>query len=156
MDAAIRTAIRRLLDTERILTLAVLVDGVPVAALLPYAVSADGASLLVHASGLARHTRGLVDGALVGVAVHEPATADRDAMQIPRLTVEATVRVIVRDTDAWQDAATRLVARFDAAATTLALPDFVVVALELGRGRYVEGFARAVNVSHETFLTPGD
>lgn len=151
MDAAVVAAIRRLLDTERILTLAVLVDGAPVAALLPYAVSADGASLLVHASGLARHTRGLVDGALVGVAVHEPATADRDAMQIPRLTVEATVRVVARDTDAWQDAAARLVARFDAAATTLALPDFVVVALELGRGRYVEGFARAVNVSRDTF-----
>ncbi len=37
------------------------------------------------------------------------------------------------------------------AATTLALPDFVIVALELGRGRYVEGFARAVNVSRDTF-----
>jgi putative heme iron utilization protein len=151
MDAAVVAAIRHLLDTERILTLAVLVDGVPVAALLPYAVSADGASLLVHATGLARHTRGLVDGAMVGVAVHEPATADRDAMQIPRLTVEATVRVVARDTAAWQEAAARLVARFEAAATTLALPDFVVVALELGRGRYVEGFARAVNVTRETF-----
>lgn len=152
MDPAVVAAIRRLLDTERILTLAVLVDGAPVAALLPYAVGADGASLLVHASGLARHTRGLVDGATVGVAVHEPATADRDAMQIPRLTVEATVHVLSRGTAAWDDAAARLVARFAAAATTLALPDFVVVALDLGRGRYVEGFARAVNVGRETFV----
>ncbi len=151
MDAAVLAAIRHLLDTERILTLAVNVDGVPVAALLPYAVGADGGSLLVHASGLARHTRGLVDGAPVGVAVHEPATPDRDAMQIPRLTVEATVRVLARDSADGADAAARLVARFPAAATTLALPDFVIVALELGRGRYVEGFARAVNVSRDTF-----
>lgn len=153
MDAATLTAIRRLIDTERILTLAVLVDGVPVAALLPYAVGADGASLLVHASGLARHTRGLVDGAVVGVAVHAPATPDRDAMQIPRLTVEATVRVLARDTPEADDAVARLIARFAAAATTLALPDFVLVALDLGRGRYVEGFAQAVNVRRETFLT---
>lgn len=146
MDAAVLAAVRHLLDTERILTLAVNVDGVPVAALLPYAVSADGASLLVHASGLARHTRGLRDGATVGVAVHQPATPDRDAMQIPRLTVEATVRVLARESAEGVDAAARLVARFEAAATTLALPDFVIVALELGRGRYVEGFARAVNV----------
>ncbi len=151
MDAAVLAAVRHLLDTERILTLAVNVDGSPVAALLPYAVSADGASLLVHASGLARHTRGLSDGVTVGVAVHQPATPDRDAMQIPRLTVEATVRVVARDTAAWHDAAARLVARFEAAATTLGLPDFVLVALELGRGRYVEGFARAVNVSRDTF-----
>ena len=151
MDAAALAAIRHLLDTERILTLAVNVDGSPVAALLPYAVSADGASLFVHASGLARHTRGLTDDAIVGVAVHQPATPDRDAMQIPRLTVEATVRVLARDTAAGEAAAERLVARFPAAATTLALPDFVLVALELGRGRYVEGFARAVNVTRETF-----
>mgnify|MGYP003468193138 CR=1 FL=1 len=58
------------------------------------------------------------------------------------------------NTDAEQelaDAAARLVARFPAAATTLSLPDFQVCALELGRGRYVEGFARAVNVGPETF-----
>ena len=80
------------------------------------------------------------------MAVHQPATPDRDAMQIPRLTVEATVRVLARESAEGVDAAARLVARFEAAATTLALPDFVIVALELGRGRYVEGFARAVNV----------
>ena len=44
-------------------------------------------------------------------------------------------------------------ATMETAATTLALPDFVLVALDLGRGRYVEGFAQAVNVRRETFLT---
>ncbi|MEZ5291028.1 MAG: hypothetical protein R2745_08105 [Vicinamibacterales bacterium] len=154
MDASTAGALRRLVDTERILTLAVVVDGAPVAALLPYAVGRDGAHLLVQASGLARHARGLVDGATVGVAVHVPATPDRDPLQIPRLTVEATVRHLARGTEAHDEAATRLAARFPAAALTLTLPDFEVFALILGRGRYVEGFARAVNVSAASFLAP--
>lgn len=149
-DAAART-LRHLIDTERVLTLAVIVDGEPVAALLPYAVSADGTALLVQASGLARHNRGLADGATAGLVVHVPATPDRDPLQIPRLTVEATVRHLPRGTDAHTDAAHRLTSRFPAATVTLALPDFELFALVLGRGRYVEGFARALNVGPETF-----
>lgn len=151
MDAAVLLALRTLLDTERVLTLAVVVDGVPVAALLPFVATVDYAAVLVQASGLARHTRGLVDGAVVGVAVHVPATPERDPMQIPRLTVQATVRVVPRDSTGFAAAADRLVDRFPAAAMTLSLPDFQVCARELGRGRYVDGFARAVNVGPETF-----
>lgn len=151
MDAATVAAIRTLIETQRVLTLAVLVDGLPAAALLPYAVGGDGASLVVQASALARHTRGLIDEAIVGVVIHEPATPDRDALQIPRLTVQATVRVLDRASAAGEDAAARLVARFPGAAMTLGLPDFQIVALDLGRGRFVEGFGRAVNVGPETF-----
>lgn len=154
METAALAAIHALIDRERILTIAVVVGGDPVAALLPYAVSGDGGALLVHASGLARHTKGLVDGATVGVAVHVPATPDRDPLQIPRLTVQATVRHLARGTTAFDDAAGRLIERFPAAAMTLGLPDFEVFALVLGRGRYVEGFARALNVGPETFRRP--
>lgn len=155
MDPAAISGLRALLDTERILTLAVAVDGVPVAALLPFAPTPDHTAVLVQASGLARHTRGLTEGATVGVAIHVPATPDRDALQIPRLTVQATVRVLPRGSAAFDAAATRLIARFPDAATTLALPDFQVCALELGRGRYVEGFARALNVGPDTFRALG-
>jgi putative heme iron utilization protein len=153
MDSATRDALHTLLHTEPVLTIAVLVEGQPVAALLPFATGADPGVLLVQVSGLARHARGLHDGAKVGVVVHAAATSDRDPMQLPRLSVEATATVVVRDTEAWLEAAERLAARFPVARTTLALPDFSVVALELGRGRYVEGFARAVNVGPETFRT---
>lgn len=151
MDAAVRTAIRNLVDSERMLTLAVVVDAEPVAALLPYAVDAAGTGLIVQASGLARHARGLRHGATAGVVIHVPATPDLDPLQIPRLSIQAAVRHLARGTGAWEEAAARFTARFPAAVTTLALPDFELFALDLGRGRYVEGFARAVNVGPETF-----
>lgn len=151
MDAGLRTAIRTLLETERVLTAAVLVDGEPVAALLPYATSADLTSLYVQASSLARHSRGLLPGATISVLVHAADTSDRDPLQLPRLTVQATVAPIDRESPAFAVAADRLTRRFPMAATTLALGDFTVYALTLGRGRYVEGFARAFNVGAETF-----
>jgi putative heme iron utilization protein len=154
VDAGVLKAIRSLLDTERVLAAAVLVDGEPVAALLPYAVGADYATLFVQASGLARHTKGLQPGAAIGVLVHAAATADRDPMQLPRLTVQATVTVLERQSEPFASAARLMMQRFPATATTLALDDFNLYALELGRGRYVEGFARAFNVGPETIRVP--
>jgi len=151
MDPTTLAAIRHLLDTERVLTAAVMVDGEPVAALLPFALGATHGSLLVQASGLARHTRGLVHGTTIGVVVHRAVTPDLDAMQVPRLTVQATVHLLDRDDQAFDDAAARFIHRFAHASTTLALGDFRLFELVLGRGRYVEGFARAFNVSGETF-----
>lgn len=155
MDAHVAQAVRGLIDNERVLSLAVVVDNEPVAALLPFAVGRDYGTLLVHASGLARHTRGMVDGASVGVLIHEPATLDRDPMQVPRLTVQATVRVVSRDSPLFREFGERLIARFPAAETTLALGDFVLCRLELGRGRYVRGFAQATNIGPEGFKALG-
>lgn len=151
MDKATLRALRTLLDTERVLSAAVLVEGEPVAALLPYAVGAGSASLIVHASGLARHTKGLQHGANVGVLVHQAMTPDVDAMQVPRLSVQAVVHVLERDSQAFDEAASRLIGRFPGASTTLSLGDFRVCELVLGRGRFVQGFARAVNVTADTF-----
>ena len=151
MDAATLVALRRLIDTERVLTVAVLVDKELVAALLPYAVGPDHTSLIVQVSGLARHAKGLQHGASIGLMVHRAVTPDLDAMQVARLSVQAVVNVLERDSQAFDEAAAHLVHRFPGASTTVALGDFRVCELVLGRGRFVQGFARAVNVTAETF-----
>jgi putative heme iron utilization protein len=147
MNAEVQDAIRHLLATERVLAVAVLVEGEPEAGLLPFAPSDDSRILYVQASGLARHTRGLQPGARVSVLVHASDAPDRDPMQLTRLTVQATVEMLEKDTEAHAAGRLRLVARFPAAGMTLQLGDFNLYALRLGRGRYVEGFARAVKVN---------
>ena len=155
MDRAVLDAIRDLLHGARVLSLAVLVDGDPEAALLPFAHRDDYGAVFVQASGLARHTRGLQPGARVGVLVHANDTPDADPMQLPRLSVQATVAVLDRDSPAYAAAADRFVVRFPAAAVTLQLGDFNLYELTFGRGRYVEGFARAFNVGPDTFAEIG-
>ena len=72
-------------------------------------------------------------------------------MQLARLTVAATVAVLEKGSPAFAPASARFIARFPQAEMTLGLGDFNLYALTLGRGRYVEGFARAFNVGPDTF-----
>jgi len=151
MERDVLRAIRGLLQDVRVLSLAVLVDGDPEAALLPFARREDYGALYVQASGLARHARGLQPGARVGVLVHANDTADADPMQLSRLSVQATVAVLDKASREFGAAHARFIARFPGAEMTLGLGDFNLYELAFGRGRYVEGFARAFNIGPDTF-----
>jgi heme oxygenase (biliverdin-IX-beta and delta-forming) len=151
MNRDVLAAIRTLLTSQRILALAVIVEGEPEAALLPYALREDYGAVFVQASGLARHARGLGPGAAAGVLVHAGDSPAADPMQIPRLSVQATVHVLARDDARFESASARFVGRFPRAEVTLSLGDFNLYELTFGRGRYVEGFARAFNVGPDTF-----
>jgi putative heme iron utilization protein len=151
MDRQVLEAIRDMLASHRVLGLAVIVDGDPEASLLPYALRPDFGAVYVQASGLARHSRGLQPGARVGVLIHENEQADADPMQTRRLTVQATVGVLDRGSDAFEAARAIFVARFPGAEMTLSLGDFNLYELALGRGRYVAGFGQAFNIGPDTF-----
>ena len=151
MDPDVISRLRDLLSSTRVLSLAVVVEGEAEAALLPFVARDDFAALYVQASGLARHSRGLMADARVGVLVHASDTPDADPMQLPRLTVQAAVSIVPRETARFTAAADVFAGRFPAARMTLALEDFTLYELTLGRGRYVEGFARAFNVGPQTF-----
>jgi hypothetical protein len=140
-----------MISSHRVMSLAVIVDGEPEASLLPYAVRPDFGALYVQASALARHSRGLQPGAQVGVLVHDSEAPDADPLQTPRLSVQASVTVLDRDSDAFAAARDIFVGRFPGAEMTLSLGDFNLYELRLGRGRYVAGFAQAFNVGPDTF-----
>jgi putative heme iron utilization protein len=142
-----RHILHDLLATERVLALALVVDGEPHAGLLPFALAPDRAALLVHASRLARHARGLVPGAAFSALVHRADRGDADPLQLPRVTLEGTVVPIPRDAPAWPAARDAYLARLPSAAVTFQLGDFGLHALRIEGGRLVAGFAQAVNVA---------
>jgi len=151
MDRHVLEAVRDMVATHRVLGLAVLVDGDPEASLLPYAVRPDYGAVYVQASGLARHTRGLQPGARVGVLIHENEAADADPLQTKRMTVQATVAVLDRESDTFAAAREVFVGRLPGAEMTLNLGDFNLYELTLGRGRYIAGFGQAYNIGADTF-----
>lgn len=156
MDRQVLQAIREMITSHRVLSLAVIVDGGPEASLMPYAVRPDFGALYVQASALARHTRGLQPEAHVGLLIHENELPDADPLQTKRMTVQATVTVLDRDGEAFAPARDRFVARFPGAELTLSLGDFNLYELSLGRGRYVAGFAQAFNIGPDTFRDIAD
>ena len=151
MDRDVLESIRTLLQTTRVLSLAYSIDGFPEAALLPFAPREDCGAVYVQASTLARHSEALRPGARVGLLVHEPDGGSTNAMQLARLSVAATVAAVDKNTAAFAPAAARFIARFPAAEVTLGFDDFHLFALTLEGGRFVQGFARAFDVTPDTF-----
>lgn len=149
MESSDLQLLRRLLTEEKILTLAVVVDGVPVAGVLPFRAEPGLSSLLVHTSALARHSRGLVPGAPFSAAIHLPLAPGVDPLQSQRVVLEGEVEAVeaaelAAVAAAWVDA-------FPSAAMTVGLGDFLFHRLRLTGGRLIAGFARASGLSARIF-----
>jgi hypothetical protein len=137
--------LRALLSEQRVLSLAVVVDDRPVIGLLPFALMPVGRALAVHASRLARHTAGLIDGAPFDALVHEPVTGDVDPLQVRRVTLRGVVRTA-------NDPAVRTayLLKFPDAEPITALGDFAFYRLEITGGRLVSGFGAAINLNPQS------
>jgi putative heme iron utilization protein len=146
-----RGRLEALLTGQRLLALAVVVEGEPVAGLVPYVVAADFAALYIQAARLARHTRGLDTGGRWSGVVHEPDSEAQDPLQVARLVLEGDVTQLDGESPDFKDAARAFLRRFPAAAMTLQLADFAFYRLELESGRLILGFGQAYNLSRSHF-----
>jgi putative heme iron utilization protein len=140
-------ALRTLLDEQRVLSLAVLAEGVPYAGLLPFVTLPQHDGVLIHASRLSKHSQGLAEGARVGMLLHEQDGPEKDPLQIKRVTFECVVTPFERKSDAWHAGRERYLARFPDSRITFNLGDFTLYRLEFQHGLYVAGFGRAMEVS---------
>lgn len=141
---------RALLDHSRVVSLALVVDGAPVIGLLPFAATAGYRALVVHASRLARHTRGLVQGAAFDALVHEPVVGDVDPLQVRRLTVRGEVLAIDEALPIHASVRAAYLEKFPEAAPITELGDFAFFVLRVTGGRLVTGFGGAVNLTDDT------
>ena len=142
-----RVQLRELLAAQRLLAMSVLIDGEPSAGLLPYVFVPEAGAVLVHASQLARHTRGLTPGAPFSAVVHQPDRPETDPLQVPRVTLEGVVERVDKGTEAYAEGRRRYLERFPTSEPTFQLGDFELFRLRFSKGRYVGGFAQAVNVT---------
>ncbi len=143
--------LRTLLEEQRVLSLALNIEGKPHASVLPFVSLPDFSGAVVHASGLARHSRGLVAGADFSAVIHLPDRPDVDPLQLPRLLVDGRVEPVPRESDEYGELRRLYQQRFPSSEITFSLPDFELHRLRFGRGRLVAGFARASSVSSEDF-----
>ncbi len=144
------SVLRQLMTETRVLSLGVLVDGEPHVGLLPFVVTPDFGSVLVHASTLARHSRGLQPGSPYSALIHGP-DRDGDPLQVPRVTISGRVQPVERSTAEYDELRKVYMDRFPTSQQTFSLGDFSLYRLDLERGRLVAGFARAVTLTRQSF-----
>ena len=150
MDDADLDLLRGLLRGQRLLSLAVVVDGAPVAGLVPFLASPDFGALVVHVSSLARHSRGLGEGAAWSGVVHQPYADGMDPLQVPRVLLHGHSRRL-DDPAVLRVVRQKWVEHLPSAGATLGLGDFAFVSLDVEGGRLVGGAGQARKLSREHF-----
>lgn len=147
MNRAVAAYLKTLLTERRVLAVAVVDGGEPIVGLLSFAPTADFQSLIVNVSHLARHTRGLFEGAPFDALVQELDLPDADPLQLPRVTLRGRARVPATGTPSHAAAREAYLARFPEAEPIVELGGFRLVRLEIEAGRIITGFAGAADVS---------
>lgn len=151
MNAEDKELLGKFLTDHAVLSLGVLVDGEPYVSMVPFAVQEDRAAVIIHVSRLARHSKGLSDGAAFGALIHQAETEGSDPLQLPRVSLQGKVRVLTAGSPEYDAGKTIYAQKFPQSRQTFALGDFQLLALELTGGRLVAGFARTINLNKDHF-----
>lgn len=147
-----------LIRGRSVAALATLHDGRPLASLVPYSIHvADGSLRLVtHISRLSAHTRDMLASPEVCLLVSASEDSATPPQALPRVSVFARATFVDRGHPDHDALARAYLDRFPQAAEWFGLGDFSIVALEPTGGRFVAGFARALNVSPADMLAALD
>jgi len=151
MEQGELSLVRKLLSDCRVLSLGVLIDGKPHVGLLPFVTATDYRSALIHASQLARHSRGLQPGSPFSALIHASDEQQNDALQVPRVTISGTVQLVAQADADFESSREAFIDRFPSSAQTFHLGDFNLYRLHFEWGRLVSGFARAISLSPDIF-----
>jgi len=143
--------VKKLLTDCRVLSLGVLVDGKPHVGLLPFVAATDFRSALIHASQLARHSRGLQPGSPFSALIDARDQQPSDAIQVPRVTISGTIQLVAQADAEFDSSRQAYIGRFPSSAQTFHLGDFNLYRLHFEWGRLVSGFARAITLSPDSF-----
>lgn len=136
-------AIRRLLDTQTVASLATLHKGEPAVSMVPFVLNAGAGELLIHVSALATHTRDLQQHPRVGLLVLADAQEGVPPQARPRVSLQCNAVQLPREGSSYEAAKAAYLTRFAEAAVTFELADFSIVTLQPVSARLVAGFARA-------------
>ena len=142
--------LRSLLHASRVAALGTLGDdGAPFVSMVPYAIEAAGARLVIHVSGLAPHTRNLQARPQVSMLVMQPEMAGEPVHALPRVTLECAAAALEPNSPAWQIGRAAYVERFPEAGYMTELGDFMFFSLQVRGARQVAGFGAARSVGAE-------
>jgi putative heme iron utilization protein len=149
MDADTSSLLRRLLAERPVAALATLHRGEPAVSMVPFVLPAPGTRALIHVSGLATHTRDMLDHPRVGLLVTAPDGGEWPPQALPRVSLQADAVQLPREGADYAAAKAHYLARFADAAQTFELGDFSLFALQPVSARLIGGFGRAYSLVGE-------
>ncbi len=146
MDADTSSLLRRLLADRPVAALATLHRGEPAVSMAPFVLPSDDTRLYIHVSGLATHTRDMLEHPRVSMLVTAEAGGEWPAQALPRVSLQADALPLERDGEGYAAARAQYLARFPDTAPIFELGDFRLFALRPVSARLIAGFGRAYSL----------
>jgi heme iron utilization protein len=143
-ESRLTRELRSLLHMQRVAALGTLCeDGAPLVSMVPFAIEAGRACLVIHVSGLAAHTRNLQTSPAVSLLVMRSEVGGEPVHALPRVTLECRAEPLVPASPAWEACRAAYLTRFPEAEPMTQLGDFMFMALHVSAARQIAGFGAA-------------
>jgi putative heme iron utilization protein len=140
-------ALRSLLNTQRVAALGTLDEaGQAFVSMVPFAIDASSAALVIHVSGLAAHARNLERCPRVSVLVMQAEVVGEPVHALARVTLDGVASVLDVDSAPWANARSAYLTRFPDVEYMTQLGDFRFVTVAISGARQVAGFGAARSI----------
>ncbi|MXN88015.1 heme utilization protein HutZ [Pasteurella canis] len=127
-------------------------DGNPNVSYAPFAI--NNGEYQVFISTIARHARNLQEVPKVSLMLIEDESKSRQIFARRRLSFDATVRIIERETDEWKESIAALKTRQGNLIDELSkMKDFHLFSFKPTQGLFVKGFGQAFQVSNDDLVS---
>jgi heme iron utilization protein len=149
VDSQLAAQLRQLICNSRWASLGTLHNGAPFVSMVLVAPSADLCNYYIHISRLAQHTRDIQADPRASLMFVEKDEGNSDPQQLARVSLVGRVfRVSYGDSDA-PEAQSLYLQRYPASAPYFTFADFYMYRIKAESGRFVAGFAKAINLRVE-------
>ena len=145
MDAPALAILTRLLRNERVASLGTLRDGLPTVSLVPFA-AGDRATLWLHLSGLALHTKDIAVDPRVSLMIAERDDPARNPLSLARVSLRGNLARISSEGEEYDNGKSTYLAKFPDSGLVFSLGDFALYRFTPESARFVAGFGRAFDL----------
>jgi putative heme iron utilization protein len=128
-------------------------EGLPAASMVAYAVDLERGVLYLHLSGLAAHTRELLQHPRAALVIGECDHGEGDPQQLARLSLRGEVCVVTRDEANYESVKGCYLQRLPDAEQLFTFGDFQLFRFTITGARFVGGFGQAHSYRGEELRT---
>lgn len=153
MEPSQALALRSLLESQQVASLATLHKGEPAVSMVPYALLPQGRGFVIHVSRLATHTGDMLANPAVGLLVIAPPAAFPSAQALPRASFAGKTQQCASDSPDYSQARALYLSRFPESEEMFSFSDFSLFVIGVRSVRFVGGFAQARSVTAEQFAS---
>jgi hypothetical protein len=149
MESTQAAALKVLLESQQIASLATLHKGDPAVSMVPYALMPEGKGFIIHLSRLASHTADMLANPSVSLLVVAPPGSAPSPQELQRASIQGQARQCASSSAEHTQAQALYLARFPHSKRMFGFSDFSLFIVEPRSVRFVGGFAQATSILAE-------